>query len=147
MTMFKTGRWPANLIVSKSAVIEMDALASDNHIGMIYQANTAYNTDRIVEAKVRSMGDGHLESHIPRRSVVRWRSARRLVALIAVLALAGCGGDGSSPQLVDGSQAAELPCRARRAGRGCDDADERSWQLPAIDRETFRCLRVAAWDE
>ncbi len=32
-----------------------------------------------------------------------------MVALIAVLALAGCGGDDSSPQLVDGSKAAELP--------------------------------------
>jgi hypothetical protein len=56
--MFKTGRGPANLIVSKSAVIEMDALASDNHIGIIYQANTAYNTDRIVEAKGEAWGTG-----------------------------------------------------------------------------------------
>ena len=48
----------ANLIVSKSAVIEMDALASDNHIGIIYQANTAYNTDRIVEAKGEAWGTG-----------------------------------------------------------------------------------------
>ena len=40
------------------AVIVMDALASDNHIGMIYQANTAYNTDRIVEAKCEACGTG-----------------------------------------------------------------------------------------
>jgi hypothetical protein len=35
-----------------------------------------------------------------------------------VLALAGCGGDGSSPQLVDGSQAVELPAELD----GVDDA-------------------------
>ena len=42
----------------RSGVIEMDALASDNHIGIIYQANTAYNTDRIVEAKGEACGTG-----------------------------------------------------------------------------------------
>ena len=56
--MFKGGWGLANLIVSKTAVIEMDALASDNHVGMIYQANTAYNTDRIVEAKCEACGTG-----------------------------------------------------------------------------------------
>ena len=43
---------------SKSAAFEMDALASANHVGMIYQANTAYNTDRIVEAKCEACGTG-----------------------------------------------------------------------------------------
>ena len=56
--MFKGGWGLANLIVSKTAVIEMDALASENHVGMIYQANTAYNTDRIVEAKCEACGTG-----------------------------------------------------------------------------------------
>ena len=55
---FKRGDGYANLIVSKTAVIGMDALASGNHIGIIYQANTAYNTDRIVEAKGEACGTG-----------------------------------------------------------------------------------------
>jgi hypothetical protein len=55
---FKGGAGLANLIVSKTAVIEMDAFASENHVGMIYQANTAYNTDRIVEAKGEAWGTG-----------------------------------------------------------------------------------------
>ena len=56
--MYKDGWGLANLIVSKSGLVVMDALASDNHIGMIYQANTAYNTDRIVEAKCEACGTG-----------------------------------------------------------------------------------------
>jgi hypothetical protein len=55
---FKNGVGLQNLIVSKTALIQMDALASDNHVGMIYQANTAYNTDRIVEAKCEACGTG-----------------------------------------------------------------------------------------
>ena len=102
--------------MSKTAVIEMDALASVNHVGMIYQANTAYNTDRIVEAKCEACGTGIWTSHVPRRSFLRRRQACGLVALIAVLALAGCGGDDSSPQLVDGSQAAELPSELSELG-------------------------------
>jgi hypothetical protein len=57
-SMFKDGRGAQNLIVSKTAAIAMDALASANHVGMIYQANTAYNTDRIVEAKCEACGTG-----------------------------------------------------------------------------------------
>ena len=55
---FKNGVGLQNLIVSKTALIQMDALASANHVGMIYQANTAYNTDRIVEAKCEACGTG-----------------------------------------------------------------------------------------
>ena len=55
---FKNGVGLANTTVSKSAAIEMDALASTSHIGIIYQANTAYNTDRIVEAKCEACGTG-----------------------------------------------------------------------------------------
>ncbi len=55
---FKRGNGYANLVVSKSGLVVMDALASDNHVGMIYQANTAYNTDRIVEAKCEACGTG-----------------------------------------------------------------------------------------
>jgi hypothetical protein len=55
---FRDGDGYANLIVSKTAVIEMDGLASENHIGMIYQPNTAYNTDRVVEAKCEACGTG-----------------------------------------------------------------------------------------
>jgi hypothetical protein len=55
---FKNGVGLQNVIVSKTGLIEMDALASNNHVGMIYQANTAYNTDRIVEAKGEAWGTG-----------------------------------------------------------------------------------------
>ena len=55
---FKEGRGIQNAMLSKSAVIGMDALASSNHIGIVYQANTAYNTDRIVEAKCEACGTG-----------------------------------------------------------------------------------------
>jgi hypothetical protein len=41
-----------------------------------------------------------------------------LVPLIALLSVAGCGGDESSPQLVDGSQAAELPAALEELGDG-----------------------------
>lgn len=53
---FKRGDGLANTTVSKSAAIQMDAFASTTHIGMIYQANTAYNTDRMVEAKCEACG-------------------------------------------------------------------------------------------
>lgn len=55
---FKNGVGIQNMMLSKSAAIEMDALASTNHVGMIYHANTAYNTDRIVEAKCEACGTG-----------------------------------------------------------------------------------------
>jgi hypothetical protein len=55
---FKNGSGIQNMVLSKTAAIEMDALASANHVGMIYQANTAYNTDRIVEAKCEACGTG-----------------------------------------------------------------------------------------
>ena len=54
----RTASGPPNLIVSKTALIQMDALASNNHVGIIYHANTAYNTDRIVEAKGEAWGTG-----------------------------------------------------------------------------------------
>lgn len=53
---FGRGDGLANTTVSKSAAIRMDAFASTTHIGMIYQANTAYNTDRMVEAKCEACG-------------------------------------------------------------------------------------------
>lgn len=55
---FKRGDGYANVTLSKSAAIAMDALASTNHVGIIYQASTAYNTDRIVEAKCEACGTG-----------------------------------------------------------------------------------------
>ena len=36
----------------------MDAFAASNHIGMIYWENTAYNQDRIIEAKCEACGTG-----------------------------------------------------------------------------------------
>jgi hypothetical protein len=55
---FRAGVGSANTTVSKPAATSMDAFASTHHIGMIYQANTAYNTDRIVEAKCEACGTG-----------------------------------------------------------------------------------------
>jgi uncharacterized OB-fold protein len=36
----------------------MDAFAATYHIGMIYWENTAYNQDRIIEAKCEACGTG-----------------------------------------------------------------------------------------
>ena len=111
---FKGGSGLANSMLSKSAAIEMDALASVNHIGMIYQPNTAYNTDRIVEAKCEACGTG-IWSRTYRgdpaySGVRRYRmGALRTLVGVLLLALAGCGGGDSPPQLVDGSAAASLP--------------------------------------
>ena len=55
---FRNGVGLQNLTMSKSTATTMDALASAHHVGMIYQANTAYNTDRIVEAKCEACGTG-----------------------------------------------------------------------------------------
>ena len=55
---FRNGAGAPNVIYAKSGLIKMDALASTSHIGMIYQANTAYNTDRMVEAKCEACGTG-----------------------------------------------------------------------------------------
>jgi hypothetical protein len=55
---FKNGVGLQNMMLAKLSAFEMDAFASANHVGMIYQANTAYNTDRIVEAKCEACGTG-----------------------------------------------------------------------------------------
>lgn len=55
---FRNGAGIQNSMQSKSAASTMDAFASSYHIGIIYQANTAYNTDRIVEAKCEACGTG-----------------------------------------------------------------------------------------
>ena len=55
---FRTGAGEPNVTVSKASATTMDAFASSSHVGMIYQANTAYNTDRIVEAKCEACGTG-----------------------------------------------------------------------------------------
>ena len=55
---FKNGAGAPNTTVAKANAIFMDALASTNHIGMIYWANTSYNTDRIIEAKCEACGTG-----------------------------------------------------------------------------------------
>ncbi len=55
---FRRGAGASNDSVAKTSAIAMDAFASTNHIGMVYQANTAYNTDRIVEAKCEACGTG-----------------------------------------------------------------------------------------
>jgi hypothetical protein len=52
---FKAGSGAPNVTVAKSALIAMDALASDGHIGLIYAENPD-GTDQIIEAKGESYG-------------------------------------------------------------------------------------------
>ena len=52
---FKSGDGAPNITYAKSALIKMDALASQNHIGMIYAKN-ADGTDQIIEAKGEAYG-------------------------------------------------------------------------------------------
>jgi len=54
---FKAGTGAPNVTVSKTALIKMDALASDTHIGLIYAANPD-GTDQIIEAKGEDYGTG-----------------------------------------------------------------------------------------
>ena len=55
---FKYGTGAPNTTVAKANTVYMDAFASTFHIGMIYWANTAYNQDRIIEAKCEACGTG-----------------------------------------------------------------------------------------
>jgi hypothetical protein len=55
---FKYGVGASNTTVAKANADFMDAFASTYHIGMIYWANTAYNQDRIIEAKCEACGTG-----------------------------------------------------------------------------------------
>ena len=55
---FKYGIGAPNVTVAKANTVYMDAFASTYHIGMIYWANTAYNQDRIIEAKCEACGTG-----------------------------------------------------------------------------------------
>jgi len=55
---FKNGTGAPNRTVAKASTVYMDAFASTYHIGMIYWANTAYNQDRIIEAKCEACGTG-----------------------------------------------------------------------------------------
>jgi hypothetical protein len=52
---FKAGTGAPNTTVSKGALIKMDALASDGHIGLIYATNPD-GTDQIIEAKGEDYG-------------------------------------------------------------------------------------------
>ena len=52
---FKRGDGAPNKTVSKSALVRMDALASDGHIGLFYAANPD-GSDQIVEAKGEAYG-------------------------------------------------------------------------------------------
>lgn len=52
---FKRGDGAPNVTVSKSALIRMDALASDGHIGLVYARNPD-GSDQIVEAKGEAYG-------------------------------------------------------------------------------------------
>ena len=55
---FKAGAGAANTTVAKASTTYMDAFAASDHIGMIYWANTAFNQDRIIEAKCEACGTG-----------------------------------------------------------------------------------------
>ena len=65
---FKGGSGLANSMLSKSAAIEMDALASVNHIGMIYQPQhgVQHRPDR--GGEMRGVRDRDLEPYVPRGS-------------------------------------------------------------------------------
>ena len=52
---FKRGDGAPNVVASKSALVRMDALASDSHIGMIYAPNPD-GSDQIIEAKGEAYG-------------------------------------------------------------------------------------------
>jgi hypothetical protein len=52
---FKAGSGAPNVTVAKSALVAMDALASDGHIGLIYAENPD-GTDQIIEAKGEAYG-------------------------------------------------------------------------------------------
>ncbi len=52
---FKVGTGEPNVTYPKSGLIRMDALASSNHVGMIYARN-ADGTDSIIEAKGEAYG-------------------------------------------------------------------------------------------
>ena len=52
---FKAGSGAPNVTAAKAALVKMDALASDGHIGLIYAANPD-GSDQIIEAKGESYG-------------------------------------------------------------------------------------------
>ena len=52
---FKAGIGAPNVTVAKSALVKMDALASDGHIGLIYAANPD-GSDQVIEAKGEAYG-------------------------------------------------------------------------------------------
>lgn len=54
---FKAGAGAPNVTVSKTALMKMDALASDGHIGLVYAVNPD-GTDQIIEAKGEAYGTG-----------------------------------------------------------------------------------------
>jgi hypothetical protein len=54
---FKAGVGAANVTVAKSALVKMDALASDGHIGLIYAENPD-GSDQVIEAKGEAYGTG-----------------------------------------------------------------------------------------
>jgi hypothetical protein len=55
---FKAGDGPQILTVAKSSVKYMDALASADHIGMIFTVGSTANSDTIIEAKGEAAGTG-----------------------------------------------------------------------------------------
>ena len=54
-TDFKAGVGAPNVTVAKSALVKMDALASDGHIGLIYAENPD-GSDQVIEAKGEAYG-------------------------------------------------------------------------------------------
>jgi hypothetical protein len=56
--MSESENGPANELIPKSWVLEMDAFVSGPHMGMVFTPNTAYNTDQIIEAKGEAYGTG-----------------------------------------------------------------------------------------
>ena len=82
---FKAGAGASNTTVAKANTTYMDAFAASNHIGMIYWANTAFNQDRIIEAKCEACGTGNLAEDVSREP----RLQRSQAALLGRLTVDG----------------------------------------------------------
>ena len=127
---FKAGVGAPNVTVSKSATIRMDALASTDHIGLIY-ANNADGTDQIIEAKGEAYGTNiwtrtyrgelELQRRPPHRLELRLHTAvtRRSILVLAALPVAAVGFTGCFGANGGGGAARRHPrARGTRRARG-----------------------------
>ena len=80
---FKAGSGAPNVTVSKSALIKMDALASDGHIGLVYARQPRrHRPDH--RGQGRGVRHEHLDTNVPRQLELQRRPANR-VELLSVI--------------------------------------------------------------